>query len=335
MRLLFITQKIHKDDDDLAFTILWVQEFIRQGVDVQVICLEKGVFDDSFPVHSLYKERGAGLFTRIMRFFKLIFSLEYDAVFVHMNMEYVTLGGWWWLTKKPLYIWYTHYTMHIHLWLAGIFARKMFAATSQSMPQYDGNPKKVVTGHGIDTQYWLSEVDTHPVTKSVHEIISVHRLSRSKRLDIAIHAIALLPSQYSLTVYGRPVDQEYYKELLALVKKENLESRVHFMGPVPMGDLKYVYPKYSIMINMASETIDKTMLEGMLFGVFPITTKGNAQAIGIDVYPEKDTPESVAQLILSQKINTYKNNDLRAIVESRHGLRALITRLNEYIVHGK
>ena len=44
--LLFITQKIHSNDDDLAFTILWIKEFIRQGIDVRVICLEKGDFDE-------------------------------------------------------------------------------------------------------------------------------------------------------------------------------------------------------------------------------------------------------------------------------------------------
>lgn len=57
-RLLFITQKIHAHDDDLAFTILWIQEFIRAGFEVVVICLEKRDFNGSFPVHSLGKEDG-------------------------------------------------------------------------------------------------------------------------------------------------------------------------------------------------------------------------------------------------------------------------------------
>src|SRR3990167_4321772 len=127
--LLFITQKIHQNDDDLGFVILWIKEFIKQGVDVRVICLEKGSFDGSFEVHSLGKELGYGrvrrawrvfevVFTRSLdgsievhslgkergygrarrawRFLKLIFTLEYDRVFVHMNPEYFTLGGWYW-----------------------------------------------------------------------------------------------------------------------------------------------------------------------------------------------------------------------------------------------
>src|SRR3989344_528131 len=108
--LLFITQKIHQDDDDLAFVILWIKEFIRQGVNVQVICLEKGDFsafggDTPFPVYSLGKELGYGKLRRALRFLKLIFTLKYNRVFVHMNPEYFTLGGWyWWLKRKPMYL---------------------------------------------------------------------------------------------------------------------------------------------------------------------------------------------------------------------------------------
>src|SRR3989339_121211 len=163
--LLFITQKIHHNDDDLAFVILWVKEFIRQGVNVQVICLEKRDFsarggpalggDITFPVYSLGKELGHGKMRRSVRFLRLIFTLKYNRVFVHMNPEYFTLGGWYWRLKNiPMYLWYTHYTMHIHMRLAGKFCQRMFAATKQSMPQYEGSPKKIITGHGIAMDFW-------------------------------------------------------------------------------------------------------------------------------------------------------------------------------------
>ena len=74
--LLFITQKIHQNDDDLAFVILWVKQFIKQGVMVQVICLEKRDFDDSFPVYSLGKEMGYGKLRCVWRFFKFIFGAK-------------------------------------------------------------------------------------------------------------------------------------------------------------------------------------------------------------------------------------------------------------------
>ena len=157
MRLLFITQKIDEKDDDLAFVTQWVDEFIKNDFKVTVLCLEKGEFDDRFPVYSLGKEKGYGKIKRLFNLFRYSFTLKYDAVFVHMNPEYFTYVGWyWWLRRIPMYLWYTHYTMHIHLKLAGFYCKYIFAATKQSLPQYEGSVKKVITGHGVDVNYWSS-----------------------------------------------------------------------------------------------------------------------------------------------------------------------------------
>lgn len=334
-KLLFITQKIHQNDDDLAFVILWLKEFIRQGVEVQAICLEKRDFDNSFPVYSLGKEEGRGKISRILKFLKLIFSLKYNRVFVHMNPEYITLGGWyWWLRRVPMYLWYTHYKMHIHMWLSGILCKRMFAATKQSLPQYEGSKKKVITGHGIDIDYWLKDGTESENNNSEYNLISIHRLCRSKRLELAIKALKYLPEKYNLSVYGRDVEKDYCQELQDLVKKEKLEDRVKFKGPLPMHELKKVYPKYRLMVNMAWETIDKTMLEGMLFGIYPVTTKGNSQAIDLPVWPEDEEPKTIAEFILAGKWKKYDRKFLQNIVKERHSLSALISKMNKYIIRG-
>src|SRR3989344_93642 len=267
MKLLFITQKIREDDDDLASVILWIKQFVREGFDIRVICLEKGKFSGDFPVYSLGKEKGYGKIRQLALFLKYIFTVEYDRVFVHMNMEYFTLGGWYWFLRRvPMYSWYTHYTMHIHLRLAAFFTKRMFAATSQSLPQYDDSPKKVVTGHGIDVRYWLNDGIVpvgNKVNKSETKLLSVHRICRSKRIEIPIKALCHLPENYSLIVYGRDVEKDYFKELNELVKNKNLQKQVEFAGPVPMAQLKNVYGNYRLMANMAYETIDKSMLEAM------------------------------------------------------------------------
>jgi glycosyltransferase involved in cell wall biosynthesis len=336
MKLLFITQKINSKDDDLAFVILWIKEFIKQGAEVKVICLEKGDFDKSFEVHSLGKERGFGKLRRVFRFLKLIFTLDYDRVFVHMNPEYFTLGGWYWFLRRiPMYLWYTHYTIHAHLRVASFLCKRMFAATKQSLPQYEGNSKKVVTGHGIDVGFWMSENGISDNQNSKKELLAVHRICRSKRLELAIKSLKYLPKDYSLTIYGREVEKDYAKELRDFVRKEFLEKRIRFMGPVAMGELKDVYPKFSLLINMASETIDKTMLESMLFGVYPITTKANSKAIGLPVSIENDNPKEIADFILSEKYTKYDAKYLQKIVKDYHSLPALIKKMNNYIVEGK
>ncbi len=331
--LLFITQKIHQNDDDLGFVILWVKEFIKQGVDVQVICLEKGDFDGSFPVYSLGKEKGYGKLRRALRFLKYIFTLKYNRVFVHMNPEYFTLGGWYWFIRRvPMYLWYTHYTMHMHMCLAGWLCKRLFAATKQSLPQYEGSPKKVITGHGIDMDFWGAVSSEN--TNDPHQLLTVHRLCRSKRLALGIRALKHLPDEYTLMVYGRDVEKDYVQELHELVSAEGLSERVRFMGPVPMYELKNVYSQHRVMVNMASETIDKTLLEAMLFGVYPITTRANSEAIGLPTSIIHDDPKEIAEFILSEKWKPYDPVYLVNIVKERHSLSSLVRQMSAYIVSG-
>ena len=330
-KLLFITQKIDEQDDDLAFVTQWVDTFIAQGFLVEVICLEKGTFDGRFPVYSLGKELGYGKIKRTVRFLKFITTLQYERVFVHMNPEYFTLGGWWWFaTHKPSYLWYTHYATHIHLRLAALFCKRMFAATAQSLPQYNHNPKKVVTGHGVNTQFWTAS----NVCNNEKNLVMVHRLSRSKRVELGIKALAFLPPEYTLTIYGRPIDAEYYRELTDLVTRLQLSERVIFKGPLPMPELRAEYPKYRIMINMASETIDKTMLEAMCNGVYPVTTRANLQAIGLSEGPSEETPQMIAEFIKNGRATALATETLATLVREKHSLQSLVHTMGGYIKSG-
>jgi glycosyltransferase involved in cell wall biosynthesis len=332
IKLLFITQKIHENDDDLSFTIQWIDEFIKQGVNVQVICLEKRDFDDHFPVYSLGKERGLKKWQWVINFYKYIFTLKYDKVFVHMNPEWSCLGSIFWkIMNKPFYLWYTHYTMTWYLRMTSWMVNKMFCATKQSLPQFNNSSKKIVTNHGIDLNYWNIEKVPELGDRNKYNLLSVHRLCRSKRLELAIQALKFLPERYNLTVYGREVEKDYVAELKLLVGELGLSSRVNFKGPVPTTELKEVYKDYRLMINMASETIDKTKLEAMYFGIYPITTKNNSLAIGLPKYIEHDSPQEIADFILEEKWKKYNLAYLRNIVKEKHSLKSLIKLLLKYI----
>lgn len=89
------------------------------------------------------------------------------------------------------------------------------------------------------------------------------------------------------------------------------------------------------MVNMASETIDKTMLEGMLFGVYPVTTAGNSRAIGLPEAPKDDSPEAVAVFIKSGVWQKYDQRFLSEIVREKHSLEALVGKMGGYIEKGK
>jgi hypothetical protein len=179
-KLLFITQRLDEQDHDLAFVIHWVDAFRAAGYEVQVICLKLGVFDGHFPVYSLGKEKKRPKWRWVLEFYKLIFTLRYDRVFVHMNTEWSALGGWyWWLTRRPFYLWYTHYTMTWHLRVTSWLVTKMFCATVQSLPQFTESEKKSVVGHGIDLPFWTAGKIGEPAQRDRFSLLTVHRISRS------------------------------------------------------------------------------------------------------------------------------------------------------------
>ncbi len=330
MKLLFITQKLHQQD---AFGVLWIREFIRQGYEVSVICLEGSDTTFEFPVHSLQKESGASKLQSVLRFEKLITTLQYDRVFIHMAPVWYALGFWWWtIYRVPTYLWYTHYKMQLGVRLFGWFGTRFFCATEQSLPQYEGSPKKTVVGHGIDLVFWPKRAN---ICTNPHRLLVVHRLSRSKRLELSIRALTLLDSSYTIDVYGIEAEAGYVAELRALVSELHLESRVTFRGTIPMQKLPQIYCRHRLILNMATETIDKTMLEAMTCGCYPVTTAANARAIGISVSPASDAPEAIVDFVrqYAEKIPMNVDEMLR-IVESGHSLKGLIAKMDDAIRKG-
>ncbi len=332
MKLLFITQKLHQQD---AFGVLWIEALRRKGYDVHVLCLERDISSSfSFPVTSMGKERGAPKLQQILNFFSVIMQEKYDCVFIHMSPVWYAFGFWYWLFKGiPVYLWYTHYKMQLGVRLFGFFGKRFFCATPQSLPQYNASPKKIVTGHGIDLSFWQPQ---NNVCSDPKKLLVVHRLSRSKRLELSIRALHLLPHEYSMDVYGIAAEKDYVQELYDLVRKLQLQDRVRFHGTVPMNKLQSIYVQHSFILNMASETIDKTMLEAMTCGCYPITTSANAQAIGIPLAPVSDTPQAIADCILQNIVQSpLSSSAMYAVVAQRHSLDTLIEHMDRYIRSGE
>ena len=105
MRLLIITQKVNKNDPILGFFHRWIEEFAKRFEKLTVICLEKGEYSlpENVRVLSLGKEEGRSKAEYLSRFYRYIWEERnnYDAVFVHMNQEYVLLGWKFW----KLWLW--------------------------------------------------------------------------------------------------------------------------------------------------------------------------------------------------------------------------------------
>ena len=120
--ILILTQKMDIDDDVLGFFHNWIVELAKHYEKVTVICLEKGRHElprdikvlslgkDEFlryPRHFWFLRKIVAL----LRFYRYIFEerSNYDKVFVHMNQEYVLLGGFFWkMWGKKIFLWRNH-----------------------------------------------------------------------------------------------------------------------------------------------------------------------------------------------------------------------------------
>ncbi len=284
MTLLITTQAVDIDDPILGFFHSWIAELAGCFDSIEVICLREGRHDlpQNVHVHSLGKERqwaGRSVLLRVRyawRFWRYAWRLRsrYDAVFVHMNPEYVVLAGFFWrLSHKRIVLWYTHRQVTILLRIALLFSHAVGTAAPESLRLK--SPKVHVIGHGIDTAAFSA---THEGT--LHDpiaLLSVGRITPIKRLEILLEALALLSDRgvhAALTLVGAPVmpgDFAYQETLLAHARSLGIEDRVHFVGARPYRDMPAMYRSHDASINLApTGGIDKAVLESMAAGVPPL-----------------------------------------------------------------
>lgn len=268
MKLLIVTQVVDSQDSDLGFFVRWIEEFAKHVERLEVICLKEGKHQlpTNVRVHSLGKEKGVSRIIYVLNFYRYIWKLrdDYDAVFIHMNPEYVILGGpLWRLWGKRISLWYTHKNVNTKLRIATFFSNVILTASKES---FRLKSKKVhVMGHGIDTDFFCPDISV----KRGEWLLSVGRLMTSKRHDLAIR-VAVDKSK-ELRIAGEGPERA---NLEALAK--SLGARVTFLGPLSQAQLRDEYRTAALLLH-ASETgsLDKVILEALACGL-PILTNDPA-----------------------------------------------------------
>ncbi|MBU6310840.1 glycosyltransferase [Patescibacteria group bacterium] len=265
MKLLIVTQAVDSNHSNLGFFVRWIEEFAVCTDEVLVVANEVGSYNlpSNVTVLSLGKEHGSSRLARYVKFLSLIiwFSRSYDAVFCHMNPEYVIAGGWWWrLTGKRIVFWYMHKSVTYRLRLAEKLAHAIATASPESfrLP----TTKLNIVGHGINTDLFHPEPD---VPRGTHAL-SVGRLTKSKRHDKAIDRAAELGLELRIAGEGPERDTlEQYAH-----KKG---ARVVFLGGLTQNELRDEYLRAGLLIH-TSETgsLDKVLLEAVATGT-PIETE--------------------------------------------------------------
>ena len=196
MKLLVITQIVDETDSNLGFFHNWLKKIASKVDHLYVICLKEGKHSlpGNVTILSLGKENTVSRFEYVCRFYKYIWRYrhEYDNVLVHMNPEYVVLGGLLWkVWHKKVLLWYLHKSVDFKLRVAEKLVTKIFTASAESfrLPS-----KKVkIVGHGIDLTEFTAR--TKPLSGKI-SLVTVGRTTRSKDLKTLIIGVAELKKKH-------------------------------------------------------------------------------------------------------------------------------------------
>jgi glycosyltransferase involved in cell wall biosynthesis len=345
MKLLIVTQKVDRYDPILGFFHRWIAEFAKHASLVNVLCLEVGehALPKNVTLHSLGKDQGRPKIIWLWRLLRCAIEkrTDYEAVFVHMNPEYVVYAGWLWrLLQKPITLWYTHKSVTWMLRIAEKFVSQIATASVESC--CIESDKISVVGHGIDTDLFTPRQRGQ---SDCLRLISVGRFSRTKGYDLLVEAVDLLRCRLRvrLTLVGGPItddDREYEREVRELIKTKQLEGDVSLLGPQVQEAVVERLAGSDLFVH-ASETgsIDKVVLEALAMGL-PVVSTSEAfsnmlSGIAHDLVPRQRTPGAIAacvERIAAQGPPTIQFLERsRTLIERAHSLPRLIQRLSNML----
>lgn len=278
MRLLVIAQTVDVKNPVLGFFHEWLVALAPSFTSLQVICLYEGehMLPETVQVHSLGKERGEKhSLLYAIRFYHTLWRLRgsYDAVFVHMNEEYVLLAGWIWMIQKiPVFMWRNHYAGSLRTWLASLFVTKTLCTSRYS---YTARFKKnILMPVGVD----IERFPFSPATHKPRTMLFLARMAPSKQPELLIDALGLLAKKgisFTATFCGDPApgDDAYYESLKDRAAYNGVDRRVFFLKGVPHAQTSSLFSTHEIFVNTSrSGMFDKTLFEAAATGALVVAS---------------------------------------------------------------
>jgi glycosyltransferase involved in cell wall biosynthesis len=340
MKLLVVTQTVNIEDLVLGFFHEWIRALASSYESIEVICLYEGKhhLPENVHVHSLGKEDGrVSFFTYAIRFKKLAWKLRrnYDAVFAHMNQEYILIAGpLWKLLGKRIYMWRNHYNGSWVTDVAAAFCTKVFCTSAHS---YTANYKNtVLMPVGIDTESFSTASLS---SRTPHSILFLARMAPSKRVEVFIDALALVKEKgipFAASLYGSPLpaDEAYYVSLKERAVKLGLGDAVTFHPGVSKANTPVIYSAYEIFVNCSrSGMFDKTLFEAAACGCLVIASSEDFKLLAGDEAYFDGTPDALAErletmLSMSAEAKEQRTQNLQNVAQDQ-SIQKLTARLVE------
>jgi len=344
MRLLFITQKVDKNDDVLGVYHRWIEKLAGRVDRILVICLYKGRVElpDNVSVFSLGKEGGRSRAKYIKNFYKYLRQLmgQYDSVFVHMNPEYVLLGGLYWrLVGKKIVLWYNHPMANIKAKIAFALANTILYTSSQAASSKYSKAAQMPVGIDFDFMKNAGE------EKDWRSILFLGRISPIKNIDKLISATYIMKKRgskkFHITIVGDPslgkkTETEYYNKIKEKTKELDLENEITFKSAIPYIETPKEYSRHGVFVNLTpSGSFDKTIIEAMACEIPVIYSNDSidfmlpADMVTILKYKE-DGPEGLAKKIegiIDRGDTQGLGKKLRELAKKNHSLDLLMNKL--------
>lgn len=270
--------------------------------------------------------------------FRLCRHFAFHACFIHMNMEwaYRFYPCFRWF-RIPVLLWYAHGHVSWRLRLAHLCVDRVVTSSAEGFRLPSTRTR--IIGQGIDTD--LFKPGDH--TKLTGEVLHIGRISRRKRIELMIRAIAELKNMASsepirLRLIGSPLtrdDRRYEGELMRLIEFLDIGDRVMRTGHVPMDALPQAYQSALVHLNLSTTgSMDKTVLEALACGCPVLTSNVAFKSLFMDeglneFFVEHDSPPVIARqlLVIFRNRNRIDRVKLRSIVLGKHDLSGYVTRI--------
>lgn len=348
MKLLIITQKVDLNDGLLGFMHGWIKEFANNFEKIIVVALGVGEYKlpENVKILSLGKNRSVTLkkFIYLVNFYKYIWRerKNYDSVFVHMNKEYVLLGGLFWrLTGKKIALWYNHSRGNVLSVAAGLLANIIFFTSPFSF--FVRSKKARQMPGGIDTEFFKKSEKN----KVKNSILFLSRISPVKKADVLLQAIKILDKKgidFLADFVGEPGpgDKKYFQEIIKEAEELKEKRTVSFLGKAPNVQTPAIYNQHMVLVNLTdSGSFDKTILEAMACETLVlVSNRSYDKILPAELLFQEGQAEDLAEKLL--KILSLPELKARALgqalrqyVLANHELEMLIKKIAFYLEAGR